>query len=237
MEVFLSAVLGDLTSRSINFIINKRSKLPAHTMEESLQRALIRAQVIVDEAMWRKITNQPMLLQLVMLRDAMHRGYYMLDTFRYQPHDDEEAKDQAVSRSSSLSIVNFVKHLCFPSRDALTLKEMQDALDNLSSMILDVNELVLFLTRYPSLYSQPYSMHLQLANCMFGRQMEAQLVINFLLHAQPHGAEELEVLPIVRTKICWQELPCRSCLQGRKSVCSFLKNIVLSHTGFSQMMS
>jgi hypothetical protein len=195
-------------------------------MEESLQRALIRAQVIVDEAMWRKITNQPMLLQLVMLRDAMHRGYYMLDTFRYQPHDDEEAKDQAVSRSSSLSIVNFVKHLCFPSRDALTLKEMQD-----------VNELVLFLTRYPSLYSQPYSMHLQLANCMFGRQMEAQLVINFLLHAQPHGAEELEVLPIVRTKICWQELPCRSCLQGRKSVCSFLKNIVLSHTGFSQMMS
>nr|TKW30306.1 hypothetical protein SEVIR_2G027200v2 [Setaria viridis] len=45
---------------------------------------------------------------------------------------------------------------------------------------------------------RPYSMHLQLANCMFGRQLEAQLVINFLLHVQPHGAdEELEVLPIV----------------------------------------
>ncbi|TKW30202.1 hypothetical protein SEVIR_2G020000v4 [Setaria viridis] len=44
---------------------------------------------------------------------------------------------------------------------------------------------------------QPYSMHLQLGNCMFGRQMEAQLVINFLLCTQSHGFEELEVLPII----------------------------------------
>jgi len=67
----------------------------------------------------------------------------------------------------------------------------------LSSMIRDVNELVLFLASYPRLYSQPYSTHLLLANCMFGRQIEAQLVISFLLHTQPNGAEELEVLPIV----------------------------------------
>ena len=32
---------------------------------------------------------------------------------------------------------------------------------------------------------------------MFGHQMEAELVLNFLLHTQPHGAEELEVLPVV----------------------------------------
>ncbi|CAO2200906.1 unnamed protein product [Urochloa humidicola] len=138
METFLSAALGDLTSRFINFIINKYSKLPAHAMEENLQRAVIRAQVIINEAMQRAITNQAMLLQLNMLRDTMHRGHYVLDTFRYQPNDEEDAKDQS-----------------------------------------------------------PYSMHLQLANCMFDRQMEAHLVVNFLLHVQPHGAEELEVLPIV----------------------------------------
>jgi hypothetical protein len=32
---------------------------------------------------------------------------------------------------------------------------------------------------------------------MFGRQMETELVVNFLLHTQPHASEKLEVLPIV----------------------------------------
>ncbi|GJN10503.1 hypothetical protein PR202_ga28601 [Eleusine coracana subsp. coracana] len=63
-------------------------------------------------------------------------------------------------------------------------------------MIVDVDELCMFLTSYPRLYRQPYSMHILLSNCMFGRQMEAELVVNFLIQ-QPHGAEEPEVLPIV----------------------------------------
>ncbi|CAL5034493.1 unnamed protein product [Urochloa decumbens] len=197
MESFMSAALAKLTSRSIKFIINKCSKLPSHTMEESLQRAVIRAQVIVEEAVERPITNQAMLLQLKMLRDAMHRGHYVLDTFRSQTYSEEDSKGQSVSRYSSLSIVNSAKRLNFPSRGAQSLKELQEALTSLHSMILDVNELVLFLTSYPCMYRQPYNMHLQLANCMFGRQMEAHLVINFLLHEQSHSAEELEILPIV----------------------------------------
>jgi hypothetical protein len=64
-------------------------------------------------------------------------------------------------------------------------------------MIIDVEELVVFLASYPRLNRQPYSMHLELGNCMFGRQMETQLVINFLLHTQSHGSKELDVLPIV----------------------------------------
>jgi hypothetical protein len=40
-------------------------------------------------------------------------------------------------------------------------------------------------------------MHLLLSNCMFDRQMEAHLVISFLLNTEPLGSEELEVLPIV----------------------------------------
>jgi hypothetical protein len=64
-------------------------------------------------------------------------------------------------------------------------------------VIIDVDELVMFLMSYPRLYRQPYSMHILLGNCMFGRQMEVEFVINFLLHKQPHGSEELEILPIV----------------------------------------
>ncbi|CAL5079039.1 unnamed protein product [Urochloa decumbens] len=197
MDTILSAVLSELTTRSINFFISKISKPAPLDVEDCLHRVLLRAQVIMDEALGRHITNQAMLLQLVMLRDAMHQGYYMLDTFRYQHHDEEETKDEDVSRSSSLSIINAVKRLCLSSRGGLSLKELQETHDNLSNTILDVNELVLFLTSYPHLYRQPYSMHLQVANCIFDRQMEAQFIINFLLRTQPHDAEELEVLPII----------------------------------------
>ncbi|KAL6647696.1 hypothetical protein ACP70R_015133 [Stipagrostis hirtigluma subsp. patula] len=199
MEIFLSAIVGELTTRSINFFISKLSKPPLLSdVEDRLHRVLLRAQVIVDEAMERHITNRAMLQQLDMLRDAMHRGYYMLDTFRYQSHNKEEAKDQIVSHSSLLSKVNPAKDLCFSGgTSAQILEEMQKALDSLSSMILDVNKLVQFLASYSRMYRQPYSMHLLLSKCMFGRQMETQLVINFLLHRHPQGTEELEVLPIV----------------------------------------
>ena len=197
MELLLSAILGDLTSRSINFIINKVSKPPALAVEDSLQRVLLRAQVIIDEAMGKHITNQAMLLRLNLLRDAMHRGHYVLDTFRYQHQDEDDAKDQAVSRSSSLSKIISAKRPFFSSRGAQALKELQETLEKLSSMILDANELVMFLMRCSPLYRQPYSMHLQLSNCMFGRQMEVELVINFLLRSQSYGAEELEFMPIV----------------------------------------
>ncbi|CAL5079037.1 unnamed protein product [Urochloa decumbens] len=97
MDTILSAVLSELTTRSINFFISKISKPAPLDVEDCLHRVLLRAQVIMDEALGRHITNQAMLLQLVMLRDAMHQGYYMLDTFRYQHHDEEETKDEDVA--------------------------------------------------------------------------------------------------------------------------------------------
>ncbi|CAL5077206.1 unnamed protein product [Urochloa decumbens] len=196
MEILSSAVVGELVTRSLNFIISKISKPTLMDVEDRLPRVLLRAQVIIDEAMGRHITNQAMLLQLSMVRDAMYRGYYMLDTFSYQSHH-EGRKDKAVTRSSSSSEVNSRKRLSSFSRNTLVLEQMQEALDDLSSLILDVQELVVFLASYPRMSRQPYSMHLQLANCMFGRQMEAQFVINFLLSPQPHGTKELDVLPVV----------------------------------------
>ncbi|KAK3126192.1 hypothetical protein QOZ80_7AG0552960 [Eleusine coracana subsp. coracana] len=195
MEVFASAILGELATRSINFFISKISKPLPEDAEDHLRRVLLRAQVIIDEAIGRHITNHAMLLQLDMLRDAIHRGYYTLDTFRYQSPEKWQTKDQIVSYSWSLS-KNFAKGHYLFGRNAQILEQLQDSLDRLSSMIVDVDELCMFLTSYPRLYRQPYSMHILLSNCMFGRQMEAELVVNFLIQ-QPHGAEEPEVLPIV----------------------------------------
>ncbi|CAL5089752.1 unnamed protein product [Urochloa decumbens] len=195
MESFISAVMAELTTRSINFLTSKFLKPTSLDVEDRLCRALLRAEVIIDEGMGRDITNQAMLLQLDMLRDARDRSRYVLDTFRCQLHDNEDTNDQGVSRSSFLSKVSSAKHLS--NRGSQSFKDMQEALDYLRSMIIDVNELALFLISYPQMHRQPYSMHLELANCMFGRQMEAQLVINFLLHTHPHKGEDLGLLPIV----------------------------------------
>nr|CAB3451733.1 unnamed protein product [Digitaria exilis] len=159
MDILLSAVLGEVTTRSINLFMSKRPKPSALDVEDRLGMILLRARVIIEEAMGRQITNQAVLQQLDILSDTMYRGYYLLDTFRYQSHK-EEAKDQIVSYPSLLSKVNSVKG-------------------------------------YTRMYRQPYSMHILLGNCMFGRQMEAQHVINFLLRTPPPGGEGLEVLPIV----------------------------------------
>nr|CAB3451735.1 unnamed protein product [Digitaria exilis] len=167
MDILLSAVLGEVTSRSINFFMSKRPKPSALDVEDRLGKILLRARVIIEESMGRQITNQAVLQQLDILSDTMYRGYYLLDTFRYQSHKEED-KDQIVSHPSLLSKVNSVKGFFFPSGKG-----------------------------YTRMYRQPYSMHLLLGNCMFGRQMEAQHVINFLLHSPPPGGEGLEVLPIV----------------------------------------
>jgi len=199
MNIFLAAVLGELITRSINLLIDNSCKPPtAPDVEDRLRRILLRAQVIVDEAMGRQITNRGVLQQLDMLRDAMYHGYYILDTFRYQSHSEEETKGQVLTDSLSLlKVVNSLQGLCSSSRNTQILEHLQKSLDVLSSMIIDMKEIVVFVMSYPRLYRQPYSMHLLVGNCMFGRQMETELVISFLLHAQPHGPKELEVLPIV----------------------------------------
>jgi hypothetical protein len=97
----------------------------------------------------------------------------------------------------SQSKVPSAKDPYFFTRTAHFQEQLQEALDRLTSMIVDLNELVMFLMSYPRLYRHPYSMHILLGNCMFGRRMEVELVIKFLLHTQPHSSLELEVLPIV----------------------------------------
>ena len=199
MNILLAAVLGELTTRSINFLIDNSCKPPtAPDVEDRLRRILLRAQVIVDEAMGRQITNRGVLQQLDMLRDAMHHSYYILDTFRYQSHSAEEAKGQVLSKSLSLlKAVNSLQGLYSSSRNTLILEQLRKSLDDLSTMIIDMEEIIVFLMSYPRIYRQPYSMHLLVENCMFGRQMETELVISFLLHTQPYAPKELEVLPIV----------------------------------------
>jgi len=59
----------------------------------------------------------------------------------------------------------------FSGRSMQSLGQVREALDVLSTMIKDVDVLVFFM-----IYSDPYSKHLLLDNCLFGRQVETECI-------------------------------------------------------------
>ncbi|KAF8731421.1 hypothetical protein HU200_016483 [Digitaria exilis] len=148
MDTIISVVLGELVSRSISFLIGRYLK-PADSSKEKntkrLQWMLMRVRVTVEEAEMRHITNEAMLQQLKMLKQAMYRGYYMLDTSKYG------------------------------------IEKIEDMLECVEIAIASMSEFVVFLRNCPPMFRQPYSTYLFVQNCMFGRQVEMERVINFLL--------------------------------------------------------
>ncbi|KAF2952051.1 hypothetical protein DAI22_01g306700 [Oryza sativa Japonica Group] len=172
MDTFFSAVLGDLLSRSVSFLINRyhQQQKDAEENQQRLHRVLLRIEATVEEADRRCITNQAMLLQLRMLRDVMYRGYYFLDSFR------------------TWKILSQV----------LEKKELQEMLDHLQGIVSDMQEFVVLMSSYPRMSRQPYGSYLLLENCMFGRQIEKERIINFLLEPhRPAGSKGIDVLPII----------------------------------------
>ncbi|SPT15605.1 unnamed protein product [Triticum aestivum] len=91
MEIVKSAVVGELVSRFISFLMNKyhsNSHAQSEKVVERLQRLLMRLSTVVEEADARYITNSVMQLQLKMLSEAMYGGYSVLDTLRYRTIQD-----------------------------------------------------------------------------------------------------------------------------------------------------
>ncbi|CAM0947417.1 unnamed protein product [Alopecurus aequalis] len=211
MEIFLSAVLGELTARSMSFIISKYSTPPlVQAVEMNLERVLLRAQVIIDEAEGRHVTNQGMLQQLSMLRDAMYQGFYVLDTLRYRAFEEDGLGGNEVHNHSwALSKFSCAKRLCLSSSTSSSTKESQElvaenVLDSLRILILDASVSVMLLTTYPRFHRQPYNMHILLGNCMFGRQMEKEMILHFLLSTQPSCSrlDKFDVLPVIGPANC-----------------------------------
>ncbi|KAJ1283132.1 hypothetical protein BS78_03G105500 [Paspalum vaginatum] len=170
MDMVLSAVGGDLVSRFMSFIIEK-FQTPFTTGDDRgrLQRLLLRAGTIVKEADGRRVSNHGMLLQLRQLKEAMYRGYYELDTSGAWASQPER-------------------------RVAVSNHKLQiDILDDLEATLDGMKEFLLILMHCPPIVRQPYSAYLFVEKCMFGRRMEKEHIINFLLNP----SSSLEVLPII----------------------------------------
>ncbi|KAF0918120.1 hypothetical protein E2562_022706 [Oryza meyeriana var. granulata] len=197
METFLPAILSDLLGRSISFLVQRyRQQSSVRDDLEKLRLALVRVHVTVEEAEARHITNQAMLRQLDVVREAMYSGYYMLDTLTYRAHAEEACSS---SPAFAASRFNTAKRLCLlaVNEDAAELRRM---VDGLGRMIADMREFVVFLKGYPRIRRQPYSMHLLVDKLMFGRQKEVEQVVGFLLQPEAcgNGAGVLHIVGVAR---------------------------------------
>nr|CAB3478147.1 unnamed protein product [Digitaria exilis] len=236
MESLLSAIMSDLLSRAASMLIQRYMRPKADETEhklQRLQRALLRIDATVEEADGRHITNQAMLRQLVMLRKAMYGGHYMLDTFMYRGHEHGADHDE-VSGGREVVLPRFSsakRLLSFPIRsssggkeklqnsvlDAEDLKKPEKMLDGLETLMGDMVEFAVFLQGYPHLCRQPYGEYLILDKVMFGRQMEKETVINFLLRPEAAAGDgNPGVLPIIgETRVGKSTLVEHVCLDER----------------------
>ncbi|CAN6332293.1 unnamed protein product [Urochloa humidicola] len=220
MEMLSSAVVGELVNRSISFLFSRFEKETTVTAQEDLQRLrhlLLRSSAIVWGAEQRHVLSKAMLLQLMALRDKTFLGYYVLDAAMCRAivgegvrHCNGKDGDNEVDRRAfALPLCNPAKRARFSSNNALEIGsvlsfaspvDLQEFVSSLKLMIGDMKEFVMFLASYPPLYRQPYSAHMFVEKCMFGRHMEKERVMEFLLQTgPPHGAEKsenLDVLPI-----------------------------------------
>ncbi|KAM0850880.1 hypothetical protein ACQ4PT_052772 [Festuca glaucescens] len=213
MDILFSAIVGDLVSKSASFVISKCfQQQPGIDMTlQRLERVVMRIDTVVEEGEGRLITNQGMLRQLKLLRQGMYRGHYILDALRLGAIGKEEEEDGGLSHSSS-AVSKFIpaKRLRFSrstgsgscNTEAQLFgtnnniqEELQRVVDTLADTMAGMNEFLFLLESYGRILRQPYGAYLLLDNCMFGRQMERQRVLNFLLCSS--ATPDLAVLPLV----------------------------------------
>ncbi|CAL4957404.1 unnamed protein product [Urochloa decumbens] len=183
MEALLSAVASDLVGRLVSFLISKfQEPLGSSGGVVRLQRALLRARAVVEEADARLVTNRAMLLQLNRLRREMYRGAYVLDAFTRRAVEPSRRRSRAMARRS-LGLR--------PGSDATG--RLSVVVESIEAALSDMKEFVVLLGSCPRLNRQPYSAYLFMERCMFGRQMEKEQIISFLLRP----AQDFEVLPVI----------------------------------------
>ncbi|GJN05425.1 hypothetical protein PR202_ga23050 [Eleusine coracana subsp. coracana] len=186
MDILLPAVASDLVGRLFSFLIKKYQERGATDTTIRLQRTLVRARVIVEEAEGRQIDNRAMLLQLNKLRQELCRAGYALDAVRWRATDPSRSRRSRTMMSRSLSQTR-------PALSGDTFDVLPVMVETMEAALGDMREIVVLLNSCPRLTKQPYSAYLFLERCMFGRQMEKEEVIGFLLKP----SQELDVLPII----------------------------------------
>ncbi|KAF7106638.1 hypothetical protein CFC21_107355, partial [Triticum aestivum] len=206
-EAIFSAVVGDMVSRVISLLAG-RFKGQGCT-EAKLRRIfhmLIKVHSAVEEAKGRQITNCGTLEWLSELNDGVYQGHYLLDTVgcREQELEDVHA-DKVMVQPFSFSLFNPAKRVrvaacamkSLLSRHDVGVPEAIDrVVETLEMISSDLKEFLMLLQNCQPIHRSLAS-NIFMEGQMFGRHVEKERIINFLLHDGGVSAGKLGVLPIV----------------------------------------
>lgn len=204
-EVVLPAALSELLSRLFSFALGNFPRLTSRgeAHRRRLERLLLTIGGTVEEAEGRHITNDHLLSQLKELTDGMYRGRFALEETDLDVAMDDN--DDVVDRRRSFA-------LCSPFNGAKRLRvtgmvfgrdnhgdKLEAAIEDLESLTRDcMRGFVLLVQGYPRRVRRPVTTTLYMDRCVFGRHVETERVVNFLLQPSPAGAPPyLSVLPII----------------------------------------
>ncbi|XBJ19100.1 hypothetical protein VPH35_010126 [Triticum aestivum] len=179
MDLAISAITGDLANRIISFLMSKYTDhVCSEEKVERLQQLLLRVGMVVEEADSRYIANSCMLIQL--------------KTLVYRKHKELVCDSSALSISTPnkrpRTIVSSASYKVFNSG-------LIRALQNLEAGVANMAEFVALLGGCERISRRPYDAYLYVDNFMFGRHVEKQQIIRFLLHHNTPGSPA--VLPII----------------------------------------
>ncbi|CAN6351658.1 unnamed protein product [Urochloa humidicola] len=215
-ETIVSAVIGDTVSRVISLLTGRFAQ--KQSTEAKLRRIchlLIRIHSVVEEARGRQITNDGALQWLTELIDSENHARYLLDEMigcgdRNELDDNDSCEEQVpLPQASSMSLFNPAKRmrvaagaikrvlLLSPRCDLGDADEVDTVLESLKGVSADLGEFIMLLQGCHPI-RRPLPTNIFIEGQMFGRHVEKERVINFLLHNdEGRSVGGLGVLPIV----------------------------------------
>ncbi|CAL4899589.1 unnamed protein product [Urochloa decumbens] len=206
-DAIISAIIGDVVGRAISLLVGRFSN--QESTEDKLQRIshlLIRIHSVVEEAKRRQISNHGILQWLSELIDSEYQGFYLLDSIRCGNQEARQCADKVVPQVSTFSLFNPAKRVRVAGctmRSASwcqgpSVDEIDRVLKRLQGMSCDIMEFIMLLQNC-QLIRRPLGTNIFREGQMFGRHVEKESVINFLLHDDDQSTGDLDVLPIVGT--------------------------------------
>jgi hypothetical protein len=206
-EVVLPAALSELLARLFSFALDNFPRLGGRGSGDAhrrrLERLLTSIGGTVEEAEGRHITTDPPLSHLRALTAGMYRARFALEAT-----DIDVGDDDVVERRRSLALsspFNSAKRLRVASLVFGRVnhgEKLTAAIEDLESLTRDcMREFVLLVQGYPRRVHRPVATTLYMDRRVFGRHVETERVVNFLLQPEPAGAPPyLSVLPIIGRK-------------------------------------
>ncbi|PUZ59263.1 hypothetical protein GQ55_4G027000 [Panicum hallii var. hallii] len=228
-EVVVPAALSEILSRIFSFLFDtfgRQAPGARDVHRRRLEQLLGNIGSMVEEAEGRHITNQQLLAHLKALTVGMYRGRFALEVTDLddvrnaggEGDDDgvegDDATDAAVAAAGKRS---FALRTSFnkAKRSRVTrlilggggagddgAERLAAAVEDLESLTRDyMREFIMLVQGYPRKVDRPVRTTLYMDRCVFGRHVEKERIVDFLLQRPPSGrAPFLSVLAVVGAK-------------------------------------